>query len=161
MDGERKPGACRVPRAAEPDGLATSTNGAPGRPEHDELAALRAIVEGTGRNTGEEFFQSLVRHLSRAIDVRYAFVAEFADVNTLVRTLAYWFRDRIHPNIEFDLADTPCADVVKGSLCHHPTGVQALGNIPEHFIRNGDLAAGLCGRDDLTPTRGRRPGPHS
>jgi hypothetical protein len=111
MDGERKPRACRVPRAAEPNGLATSTIGDPGRPDFDELAALKAIVEGTAVSTGEEFFQSLVRHLSRAIDVRYAFVAEFADVNTRVRTLAYWFRDRFHPNIEFDLADTPCADV--------------------------------------------------
>jgi PAS domain S-box-containing protein len=124
MDGERKPRACRVSRAAEPDELATSTIGAPDRPQHDDVAALRAIVEGTARHTGEEFFQSLVRNLIRAIDVRYAFVAEFADVNTRVRSLAYWFRDRIHPNIEFDLAGTPCEEVVKGSLCHHSTGVK-------------------------------------
>jgi hypothetical protein len=61
--------------------MATATIADPDQPEHDDLAALRAIVEGTARNTGEEF------------------------------TLAYWFRDRFHPNIEFDLADTPCADV--------------------------------------------------
>jgi hypothetical protein len=133
MDGERNPRACRVPPAAELDGLATSPIAAPDRPEHDELATLRAIVEGTARHTGEEFFQSLVRHLSRAIDVRYAFVAEFADVKTRVRTLAYWFRDHIHPNIEFDLADTPCEDVVQGSLCHHPTGVK------EQFPRDQPL----------------------
>jgi GAF domain-containing protein len=124
MDGERKPQAPPVPRAFRPDRVATSTIADPSPREHDELAALRAIVEGTVRTTGEEFFQSLVRNLSRAIDVRYAFVAEFADVNTRVRTLAYWFRDRFHPNIEFDLAGTPCEDVVNGSLCHHPSGVQ-------------------------------------
>ena len=134
MDGERKPRATRVPRASEPGGMATATIGDPERVDHDELAALKAIVEGTVRNTGEEFFQSLVRHLSRAIDVRYAFIAEFADVNTRVRTLAYWFRDRIHPNIEFDLAGTPCEDVVNGSLCHHPSGVQ------EQFSRDQALA---------------------
>jgi PAS domain S-box-containing protein len=113
MDGERRTLASRLPPAAEPD-----------RPGHDEVGALKAIVEGTARNTGEEFFQSLVRHLSRAIDVHYAFVAEFAEVNTRARTLAYWFRDRIHPNVEFDLDGTPCEDVVKGSLCHHPSGVK-------------------------------------
>jgi PAS domain S-box-containing protein len=134
MDGERKPRACRVPRAAESNGLATSAVGDPGPPEHDELAALRAIVEGTVRTTGGEFFQSLVRNLSRAIDVRYAFVAEFADVNTRMRTLAYWFRDRFHPNIEFDLVGTPCEDVVNGSLCHHPSGVR------EQFPRDRALA---------------------
>ncbi|HEV2946827.1 MAG TPA: hypothetical protein VGX70_05595 [Gemmataceae bacterium] len=42
----------------------------------DEVAALRAIVEGTARQTGQEFFQSLVQHLAAAIDVRYVFVAE-------------------------------------------------------------------------------------
>ena len=48
----------------------------------DDLRALRDIVEGTARGTGEEFFRSLVRRLASAIDVPYAVVAEFADVNT-------------------------------------------------------------------------------
>jgi hypothetical protein len=33
----------------------------------EELTALRAIVEGTAHDTGEEFFQTLVRHLARAV----------------------------------------------------------------------------------------------
>src|SRR5262249_22508212 len=103
-------------------------------PHQDELAAFRAIVEGTAGSTGEEFFQALVRHLSRAVDARYAFIAEFADVNTRVRTLAYWFRDRIGPNVEFDLKGTPCEDVVKGNLCHHPTGVK------DTFVEDRPLA---------------------
>ena len=91
---------------------------------HEDLRTLRAVVEGTARGTGQEFFQSLVRHLASAIDVHYAFVAEFADVNTRIRTLAYWAGDRIHENIEYELAGTPCEDVVSGGLCHHATGVR-------------------------------------
>ena len=34
----------------------------------EELAALRAIVEGTAHNTVEEFIQTLVRHLARTVD---------------------------------------------------------------------------------------------
>jgi PAS domain S-box-containing protein len=98
----------------------------PNRAAQDELEALRAIVEGTAGGTGAAFFESLVRHLSRAIDVPYAFVAEFAGDNTRVHTLAYWARDRVVPNVEFDLDGTPCAEVVKGHLCHHPAGVTAL-----------------------------------
>ena len=59
----------------------------------------------------------------------YAFVAEFAGSATRVRTLAYWGRGEILPNIEFDLAGTPCEDVVRGGLCHHPLGVQ--GKFPQ------------------------------
>jgi PAS domain S-box-containing protein len=90
----------------------------------DEIVALRAIVEGTARSTGEVFFESLVRHLASAIGVSYAFVAEFAEVPTRVRTLAYCGKGEIRPNMEYDLPGTPCEDVVRGGLCHHPQGVQ-------------------------------------
>jgi PAS domain S-box-containing protein len=88
----------------------------------EEIDALRAIVEGTAGSTGEGFFQSLVRHLATAIGVRYAFVAEFAGEQR-ARTLAYWQVDRIALNFEWDLRGTPCEDVVRGSLCHHPSRV--------------------------------------
>ena len=91
--------------------------------DNAEVAALRAIVEGTARGTGEEFFQSLVRHLALAVGTRYAFVAEFAGEGR-AQTVAYWFRDHIRENVEWEVAGTPCQDVVRGNLCHHPTGVK-------------------------------------
>jgi formate hydrogenlyase transcriptional activator len=91
----------------------------------DEIVALRAIVEGTAENTGAVFFESLVGHLATAVGVSYAFIAEFAGVATRVRTLAYCGKRQILPNLEFDLAGTPCEDVVRGGLCHHPRGVQS------------------------------------
>src|SRR5918999_2522561 len=90
----------------------------------EELEALCAIVEGTAEQTGDKFFQALVTHLAKAMNVSYAFVAEFAGIKTRVRTLAYWTRDALAPNIEFDLAGTPCEEVVGGAFCHHPTGVR-------------------------------------
>jgi PAS domain S-box-containing protein len=89
----------------------------------DELAALRAIVEGTAGHTGDEFFRSLVRHLAAAVGTRYAFVAVFAG-DTKARTLAFWCRDRVVENIEWDVVGTPCEDVVRGNLCHYPDGVR-------------------------------------
>ncbi|HEX4143058.1 MAG TPA: sigma 54-interacting transcriptional regulator [Pirellulales bacterium] len=91
-----------------------------------EIAALRTILDGTAHSTGEAFFRSLVRHLATALGVQYAFVAEFADVNTRVRTLAYWFGDRFHDNVEFDLPGTPCQEVLRGKLCHYPRDVQRI-----------------------------------
>jgi PAS domain S-box-containing protein len=103
----------------------------------EEIVALRAIVEGTARSTGEVFFQSLVRHLAAAIGVSYAFVAEFAGVATRVRTLAYWGKGDHLPNVEFDLAGTPCEDVVRGGLCHHPLGVQGKFPLDQGLIDLG------------------------
>ncbi|MGH8864253.1 MAG: PAS domain S-box protein, partial [Burkholderiales bacterium] len=88
-----------------------------------ELAALRAIVEGTAQATGEEFFRLLVRNLSVATGVPNAFIAEFAETTTRVRTLAFWMNGQLVPNQEWELAGTPCEEVVHGNLCHHPAGV--------------------------------------
>jgi formate hydrogenlyase transcriptional activator len=88
-----------------------------------ELAALRVIMEGTAQHTGEKFFRSLVRNLSIATGIANAFIAEFAGTNTRVRTLAFWRNGQIIQNQEWELAGTPCEDVVRGKLCHYPSGV--------------------------------------
>ena len=88
-----------------------------------EHELLRGLVEGTATASGDEFFQSLVRHLASVLGVRYAFVAEFAEVTTRVRTLSFWSGDDLRDNVEYELAGTPCAEVVRGDVCHHPDNV--------------------------------------
>jgi PAS domain S-box-containing protein len=92
----------------------------------EELTALRALVEAASRGSGEAYFQALVRHLARAVDARYAFVAEFAppETHTRARPIAFWSSDHIADDFEWELAGTPCEEVVRGSLCHHPWGVR-------------------------------------
>lgn len=89
---------------------------------NDELAALRAIAEGTATSTGEDFFKSLVEQLAKGLHVKHAMVAEFVNKGR-VRSLAYWQGDQIGANFEYDLAGTPCEEVARGSLCHFPAGV--------------------------------------
>jgi PAS domain S-box-containing protein len=84
---------------------------------------LRAIMEGTAQATGEEFFHALVGNLSLATGAANAFIAEFAESKSRVRTLAFWMNGEFVENREWDLEGTPCEDVVQGRLCHHPAGV--------------------------------------
>ena len=102
--------------------------------DHDEVAVLRAILEGTARSTGSVFFESLVRHLSSALGVIQGFVSEFAGSPTRVRTLARWSRGEIRENFEYDLAGTPCEDVLSGGLCHHPRGIQAKFPLDQDLV---------------------------
>ena len=92
----------------------------------EEITALRAIVEAYSHGGGEEYFQALVRHLAGAVDAHYAFVAEFSspESHARARTIAFWAKDHIGENFEWALAGTPCEDVVRGNLCHHPSGVR-------------------------------------
>jgi formate hydrogenlyase transcriptional activator len=91
-----------------------------------EAEVLRLILEGTSRSTGEEFLQSLVRSLAAAIDVEFAFVAEFADSPSSVRTLAFYGDGRFLENSAWELEGTPCEDVIRGNLCHHASNVYRL-----------------------------------
>ncbi len=85
---------------------------------------LRLIAEGTAAVVGNEYLRALVSHLGMALAVRYAFIAEFADSRTRVRTLAFWADGRFLDNIEYDLAGTPCEAVLAGELRQYNDAVQ-------------------------------------
>ena len=57
--------------------------------ESDAQVLLR-LVEATAHAIGAEFFATLVRHLCEVLGAPYAFVAEFADTPSRVRSLAYF-----------------------------------------------------------------------
>ena len=99
---------------------------------------LRDIVEGTAGSTGDDFFCSLVKHLSHALQVRYSFVAECTDeTKKRVRMLAFWAGEALGEKIEFPLAGTPCESVIQGNVCSYPDQLQALFPKDEGLVRLG------------------------
>ena len=87
---------------------------------------LDAVAEGTSGAYGPAFFQAMVRHFARALDVDRAFITECADTPaTRVRTLAVWSTKHGHgDNFEYALEGTPCAEVIgAGRVCFHREGV--------------------------------------
>ena len=88
---------------------------------------LRNITEGTARSAGDEFFRSLVKHLSEALQAHSCFIAECVDQRkTRVRMLAFWVGDGFAENVEFPLAGTPCERVIQGNPCTYPDRLQIL-----------------------------------
>ncbi|BCR04418.1 hypothetical protein DESUT3_14870 [Desulfuromonas versatilis] len=85
---------------------------------------LRYLAHGTEASPGEEFFGSLVRYLSRMLNVDLALVGEFdtEDPNR-VRTVAVCDRGDMVENFVYSLRETPCEVVVEEILCIYPEGV--------------------------------------
>lgn len=88
---------------------------------------LKAIVDGATPTTGGEFFRGLVRHLAKALNVRWAFVGESLNVEVdKIRTLALWADGDFAENFEYELAGTPCEGVMGRSMCCYPKGVAPM-----------------------------------
>lgn len=70
---------------------------------------LRAIVAGTAAETGEDFFSTLVCHLSSVLGVQYAVVGEIQHGPVKkIRTLAVSANGNLVDNFEYPLVNTPC-----------------------------------------------------
>jgi formate hydrogenlyase transcriptional activator len=113
--------------------------------EADDIAALRSIVQGVARSTGDDFLRTLVRHLAHVVGTRHAFVAEFVPPQK-IRTIAFWSNGGIVDNIEYELPGTPCEEVINGGFCHIPSGVQQKYPATEKGIE-GYLGVPLTSHD--------------
>ena len=86
---------------------------------------VKNIAEGVAASTGEAFFHSLVAQLARTLGMDYAFVGELTGgKEERVTTIAVWSVDRVVDNFVYELAHTPCQNVVGKVLCCYPRGVQ-------------------------------------
>jgi PAS domain S-box-containing protein len=93
----------------------------------DEDTALRTILEGTAKETGERFFAALVQNLARALNTHGAWVTEYLEDRRRLRALAFWMDGQWVQGYEFDIAGTPCEKVIEQvDLVHVPDNLIAL-----------------------------------
>lgn len=110
---------------------------------------LRNIVEGTASFTGKDFFNSLVKHLAHTLQINFAFICELpTSAISRARTLSFWAGDRYLENFTYDTRETPCEEVLSGTLRYYPAHVRHL--FPEVDFMNtyeieGYLGAPLTG----------------
>lgn len=88
---------------------------------------LRIISAGVSSENGESFFQKLTQNLAKLFDAEYCFIGETDESNDgRINTIAVCAHGQIVDNFSYDLADTPCANVVGKHTCTYARGVQQL-----------------------------------
>ncbi len=75
--------------------------------------AFFEIVEGTSTETGEGFFDALVKRLARALGTRCAWVTEWLPEHRRLRAISFWAADSYLSDFEYAIADTPCESVIE------------------------------------------------
>jgi two-component system CheB/CheR fusion protein len=74
--------------------------------------------------TGEAYFRGLVHGLADVLSVRWVYVSRLHPRKPrYVQVVAGWADGRPSDDLEYDLAHTPCAEVLTGGACFYPSGV--------------------------------------
>ncbi len=85
---------------------------------------LQAIFAGTAADTGDQFFQSAVRHLAKALQVRFAFVGQLSENASNIKTLAIWAGTQYVSNFTFAIKNTPHEIVISNKLHFYSEEIQ-------------------------------------
>ena len=110
--------------------------------------ALQNIAAGVSATIGETFFRSLAKHISQALQVEYTFVCELLDGGCRARTIVSYIEGKEVDNIQYDLVDTPCEQVLRHGVYGCPQGVK-IAFSQDVLLQNMDVEGylGVCLRD--------------
>lgn len=86
---------------------------------------MQLINKTTVGEIGEDFLRSLTKQLAISVGTRYALVGEVVESEAdRIRTIAMWASGDYGENIEYKLAKSPCAEVIKQDFCIYSENVQ-------------------------------------
>lgn len=98
---------------------------------------LRSIVEGTSSVVGEQFFNSILQHLTQAMKMRFALIA-IMDDSGMAKTIAFIADGKIGPNFSCEIRGTPSEYVVGKPYAAYPDHVADL--FPDdHWLKDNGI----------------------
>jgi len=77
--------------------------------------SLHQILKGTYNDVGGDFFKSITKTLAKTLGMKYAFIGEVHDFKSdkpIVETISFWSKNKFEPNFSYELAGSPCENVV-------------------------------------------------
>ena len=105
---------------------------------------INNIARGISAETGDAFFTSLVQYLANTLDMAYVFIGKLVDPeNKIVRTIALYANGKVVDNIEYNLTNAPCENVLKEEMRCYPIGVQ--GEFPLDYLLKEMGVESYCG----------------
>jgi PAS domain S-box-containing protein len=88
---------------------------------------VQSIFKGMAQVTGEDYFKCLVKYLARATGFKYVLLGQLSGSKSdYIKTAAVWSGEDFGDNFKYDLAGTPCEQVVGQSFCIYPENIQQL-----------------------------------
>jgi len=108
--------------------------------EQDRLTQFSEALRAASRvfdTTGEVFFRSLTEHLGSVLRVDYVSIGELCDGGRRIRTIAVSAGGTNLENLEYDLANTPCQQVLERGRFFDHCDVQSHFPLDEFLVQMG------------------------
>lgn len=88
--------------------------------------SIRQLVQVSSAQFGDAFFQSMTLELASTLGADFTLIGALDETGTRVRTLAVCADGSPADNFEYDLAGTPCDEVLTKTVCSYSSGVAQL-----------------------------------
>jgi len=84
---------------------------------------VQKVLEAISNTFGNDFFNVITLVLHKAIKADFTYIAVINEDEYSSQTITSVANDKIVANLEYSLEHTPCANVVKNSICYYPDNV--------------------------------------
>lgn len=87
---------------------------------------VQAIVDSISSSYGDQFFHKVTASLAQAVNADYCFIARLDDKLTTSTTISTYAHGKHIDNFDYELLDTPCAEVACNRIEVYPEHVTQL-----------------------------------
>lgn len=94
------------------------------RKQMEDVKAFLSTVSNGGNNI--PFFNALAEFLAAKLEIDFVCIDRLHDDGLMAETVAIWHDGEFKDNISYSLKDTPCAEVIKKSICYIQSNVSKL-----------------------------------
>ncbi len=82
------------------------------------------VAQAVSSGIGSEFFDLLTRNMVEALGAHGGLIGRHNFADNSVTTLSFFMAGKVMDNVSYSLVGTPCENVVQGTFCVYPRGVQ-------------------------------------
>ena len=93
---------------------------------------IDSIVNSTSSLLGEPYLKGLLKTLYDTLQMKHIFIGLLNSQKNKVTTVAYLCAGELTTNFEYDIASTPCENVVGKQICCYPSHIQQ--SFPDDLI---------------------------
>jgi signal transduction histidine kinase len=102
-----------------------------------QLNVIEQLINADSYNLGDAFFEHIVAKLNTALEADYTFIGTLDEGNKSVSTITLYGNGQLLDNFTYELAHTPCENVVGNSVCSYAKGITDLYPKDELLIQMG------------------------